>query len=149
MKIEEAIQQKEFKSEFHKLAINLLYTANWLNENQNRLFKPYKLTGPQFNVLRILRGQYPNPATVNHMIERMIYRMSNASRIVDKLVQRGLVERKVCADDRRAVDILITKKGLDLLKEMDKMERDFKRRFSGINEEEAQELNRLLDNLRG
>ena len=115
VKLEQAIQQKQFKSEFQKAQINVLYTAAWLNQQATQSLKPYKISVQQFNILRILRGMHPEPATVKLLTERMIDKMSNASRLVEKLYQKGLVERKSCASDRRRVDIVITKKGLDLV----------------------------------
>ncbi len=90
MKIEDEIKQDKFKSEYQKLAINLIFTGNWINSKNAELLKPYKLTSQQYNLLRILRGQYPKPVTVNLLIERMLDKMSNASRIVDRLVKKIL-----------------------------------------------------------
>lgn len=112
-------QVKEFRSPYEKLVVNILYTNSWLLDQQNQLFKAFGITTPQYNVLRILRGQYPQPCTVNTIIDRMLDRMSNASRIVDRLETKGLVERTVCATDRRAKDVLMTEKGLQLLEEVD------------------------------
>ena len=148
MKIEDEIQQTAFKSEYHKAYINLVYTANWLEQAQSNLFKPFGVTLPQYNVLRILRGQHPKPATVSLLIERMLDKTSNASRIVDKLEVKGLVTRKQCPNDRRTVDVLITDKGLALLKEMDELDGGSKIGIRNLTEEETTELNRLLDKIR-
>lgn len=148
MKIEDEIQQSAFKSEYHKAYINMIYTSNWLEQEQSNLFKPFGVTLPQYNVLRILRGQYPKPATVSLLIERMLDKTSNASRIVDKLEAKGLVTRKQCPNDRRTVDVLITDKGLALLKEMDDLDGGTKTGISNLTEQETIELNRLLDKIR-
>jgi DNA-binding MarR family transcriptional regulator len=148
MKIEDEIQQSTFKSEYHKAYINLLYTSNWLEQEQTSLFKPFGVTLPQYNVLRILRGQHPKPATVSLLIERMLDKTSNASRIVDKLEAKDLVTRKQCPNDRRTVDVLITDKGLALLKEMDELDGGSKTGIRNLTEEETTELNRLLDKIR-
>lgn len=148
MKIEDEIQQSAFKSEYHKAYINMIYTSNWLEQEQSNLFKPFGVTLPQYNVLRILRGQYPKPATVSLLIERMLDKTSNASRIVDKLEVKGLVTRKQCPNDRRTVDVLITDKGLALLKEMDDLDGGTKTGISNLTEQETIELNRLLDKIR-
>ena len=100
--------------------INLIYTNSWLNQKHVSMFKPFGLTTPQFNILRILRGQYPAPSTVNLLIDRMLDKSSNASRIVDKLEEKRLVVRKQCRDDRRAVDVYISEEGLSLLTQLDK-----------------------------
>jgi DNA-binding MarR family transcriptional regulator len=148
MKIEDEIQQSAFKSGYHKAYINLLYTSNWLEQEQTSLFKPFGVTLPQYNVLRILRGQHPKPATVSLLIERMLDKTSNASRIVDKLEAKDLVTRKQCPNDRRTVDVLITDKGLALLKEMDELDGGSKTGIRNLTEEETTELNRLLDKIR-
>lgn len=149
MNIEEEIKQSTFKSEHHKGYINLVYTSGWLQQVQAALFKPYGLTLPQFNILRILRGQYPKPATVSLLITRMLDKTSNASRIVDKLEAKGLVTRTQCPDDRRTVDVVITEKGLALLKEMDSIDDSMNNGIGNLAEAEVQELNRLLNKIRG
>jgi DNA-binding MarR family transcriptional regulator len=148
MKIEDEIQQKSFKSEYHKAHINIVFTASWLQNKASCQFKPFGITMPQFNILRILRGQYPKPATVNLLIERMMDKTSNASRIVDKLEDKGLVSRKQCPNDRRSVDILITEAGLELLKKTDTVMKEEQLGFGNLSVEEAAELNRLLDKVR-
>ncbi len=149
MKIEDEIKQDKFKSEYQKLAINLIFTGNWINSSNAELLKPYKLTSQQYNLLRILRGQYPNPVTVNLLIERMLDKMSNASRIVDRLVKKNLVLRKSCPEDRRRVDIVITDKGMKLLDKIDLDEDKWEKRFENLTAKEATELNNFLDRLRG
>jgi DNA-binding MarR family transcriptional regulator len=148
LKLEDEIQQKKFKNETQKLAINLTYTHNWLNAHYSAMFRSSDITMQQFNVLRILRGQYPNPCSVKLIKERMLDRMSDASRIVDKLKMKGLVDRRECPVDRRSVDILITDKGLDYLKSMDSVDENFQDVFKTLTEEEMKTLNHLLDKLR-
>src|SRR4051812_44694265 len=108
MRLEEEIKQSKFKSEYHKVGVNIIYTANWLSHQHTKQCKEYDITPEQFNILRILRGQHPKPATVNLMIERMLNKMSNVSRLVEKLRKKGLVDRLTCKEDRRACDVLIT-----------------------------------------
>lgn len=148
MKIEEEIKQSSFKSEHQKAHINLIYTSGWVQQAQAGLFKPFGVTLPQYNVLRILRGQHPKPATVSLLIERMLDKTSNASRIVDKLEAKELVTRKQCPSDRRTVDVLITEKGLALLKEMDGLESGQGTGITNLTEQEAEQLNALLDKIR-
>lgn len=148
MGIGEDIQQKTFKSEQSKAIINIFYTNSWLHQRHQEIFKSRNLTTPQFNILRILRGQFPNPSTVNLLIDRMIDKSSNASRIVDRLEEKELVVRKQCAADRRAVDVFISDKGLKLLEELDAELDDVQSDLIGLNEGECKELNRLLDRLR-
>ncbi|MEO1256191.1 MAG: MarR family transcriptional regulator [Bacteroidota bacterium] len=148
MGISEDIKQEKFKSEYSKAIVNIIYTHSWLNQQHVAFFKENGLTTPQFNILRILRGQYPEPATVNLLIDRMLDKSSNASRIVDRLEQKGLVVRKQCPEDRRAVDVLISKKGLDLLQEMDEKMEGWEDEINNLTEEEAATLNTLLDKVR-
>lgn len=149
MRLEDEISQKKFKNEKHKLLINLIYTHGWIAGKQKNFFSDYDLTGQQFNILRILRGQYPKPSTLNLLKERMLDKMSDASRLVDRLKQKNLVERLECKNDRRAVDILITQKGLDLLAEIDQKSDILDNMFTSITEDEAQAVNDILDRLRG
>jgi DNA-binding MarR family transcriptional regulator len=147
-RLEEEIKQQFFKSIYQKAFINLMFTSGWVQTQQNRIFRNYDLTAPQFNILRILRGQYPKPATVNLLIERMLDKTSNASRIVDKLVAKGLVTRQPCPQDRRTVDVLITEAGLEVLKRIDEVEHDIHTGLANLSEAEATELSRLLDKIR-
>ncbi len=149
MRIDEEIKSTKFEDNYHKAVININYTYGWLNNILRCQFEKHQLTTQQFNVLRILRGQYPSPATVNLIKERMIDKMSDASRIVDRLVQKGLVSRCTNKSDRRAVDIRITDLGLDTLAKMDV---EFKTRDilqNNLSDDEAAQLNVLLDKLRG
>ena len=149
MRIDEEIKSTKFEDNYHKAVINISYTYGWLNNIMRCQFEKHQLTTQQFNVLRILRGQYPRPATVNLIKERMIDKMSDASRIVDRLVQKGLVSRCTNKSDRRAVDIRITDLGLDILSKMDV---EFKTRDilkNNLSDEEAAQLSVLLDKLRG
>ncbi|MEO6882959.1 MAG: MarR family transcriptional regulator [Bacteroidia bacterium] len=130
------------------MLLNIIYTGSWLNNSSIKRFKPYGISPQQYNILRILRGQHPKPASVNLLIERMLDKNSNASRLVEKLRQKKYLERVICDADRRSVNILITKKGLDLLIELEKGEKEMKKKFSHISEKEASELNRILDKLR-
>lgn len=148
MKIEEAIKQKEFKSEYQKLFINIIYTANWLNNESIKTLKPFGISPQQYNVLRILKGQYPNAITVNNIINRMLDKSSNASRLVDKLKQKELVERETCDIDRRQVDIKITKKGISLLDDLSKKMDSFNNMPNVVSVLEAKKLNEILDKIR-
>ncbi|MGZ3931184.1 MAG: MarR family winged helix-turn-helix transcriptional regulator [Bacteroidia bacterium] len=148
MKLEDEIQQKKFKSEYQKLAVNLSYTYNWYSYKNHEHFKNFDVTPQQFNVLRILRGQYPNPCNLKLIKERMLDRVSDASRIIDKLKNKELVQRRECADDRRNVDLLITAKGLELLKSLDFIDEEHKNTFRNLSLAEIKILNDLLDKLR-
>ena len=148
MRIEDEIKQPLFRDDYQKAYINLIYTAGWLQLRQAAAFKPFGLTLPQFNILRILRGQHPLPATVALLIDRMLDKTSNASRIVDRLEEKKLVTRTVCPANRRAVDIRITKAGLELLDTIDHAGVLHTECTSPLSPEEIRQLNNLLDKMR-
>ena len=149
MKLEEEIKQKKFRNVYHKLAINLVYTTNWLNEFSNKFLKKFELTQQQFNILRILRGQYPKPASVKLLVERMLDKQCDASRMIERLRIKGLLERNECPMNRRQVDILITEAGLNLLSEIDEQQDEWDNVLKGLSTGEAEKLNDLLDKFRG
>ncbi|MCX6182236.1 MAG: MarR family transcriptional regulator [Bacteroidetes bacterium] len=150
MKIEDEIKQnKKFTSEYHKLAVNIIFTSSWLYRTHAQSLKSFGISPEQFNVLRILRGQHPNCANNQLISERMIDKSSNSSRIVEKLKQKGFVDRKENKNDRRHVDISITKKGLDLLENIDAKSSEMDALKSSVTVKEAQVINDLLDKLRG
>lgn len=149
MKIEEEIRQKPFKDVYNKAVVNLLYTHSYLVTRQSKIFKPFDLSPEQYNVLRILRGHHPSPITVSSIQDRMLNKMSNASRLVEKLKVKGMVNRTECAEDRRQVDITITEKGLAVLKELEEEVKKFNKDTLHLTEAEVETLNELLDKLRG
>ena len=149
MKLESEIKQESFRSEYQKLIVNVLYTGGWLSLKSHGMLKPFNLTNQQYNILRILKGQHPNPSTINLLIERMMDKMSNASRIVDRLESKKLVLRKPKSEDRRCVDVIITEKGIRLLEKIQSSELDFENNIKNISISEAKMLNELLDKLRG
>src|SRR6478609_6324547 len=148
MRIDEEIQSSKFEDNYQKAVINVAFTSSWLSNTFRCKFEKHNLTQQQFNILRILRGQYPKPATVNLIKERMLDKMSDASRIVDRLVQKGLVSRCTNNKDRRAVDIRISEEGLNVLKKMDGEFKTKEFLQNNLTEEEALQLNDLLDKLR-
>lgn len=149
MQLQKEIQASRFESLHQQAVVNVVFTCNWCNDRFKQAMLPYGVTTQQFNVLRILRGQHPKPSTINLLKTRILDKMCDASRIVDRLVQKQLVVKKPNATDKRAVDILITEKGLTLLKQMDQ-EVDLSAPASeNLTEEEAEQLNFLLDKMRG
>ena len=150
MRIEDEIKQPVFHDAFHKACVNLIFTAGWLEVRQAAAFKPFGLTLPQFNILRILRGQHPQPATVALLIDRMLDKTSNASRIVDRLVEKQFVTRCVCPANRRAVDIRITAAGLALLGriEADGAMSPAQTGLGNLSADDLRRLNDLLDRVR-
>jgi DNA-binding MarR family transcriptional regulator len=149
MELEKEIKQQKFRNEFHKLAVNIIYTYGWLCNLQSETFKNFDITPNQYNILRILRGQYPKPATIILLKERMLDKMSDASRLVERLKNKGLVRRDQCPNDRRQVDVVITDKGLSLLAEIDKLNGKQDEFFNNLSDKEAEKLNDLLDKMRG
>ena len=149
MKLEEEIKQSKFRNEYHKLAVNVIYTYGWFSNIQSQLFADHGITINQYNILRILRGQHPNPASINLLKERMLDKMSDASRLVERLRIKGLVKRDLSSHDRRCVDVLITEKGLKLLSKIDQLDHKGDAILKNLSSEEVKILNDLLDKLRG
>ncbi len=148
LKLEDEIQQKNFKTQQQKLAVNILYSSNWLNGHYAVFFKGLDITIQQFNVLRILRGQ-PDPCALKIIKERMLDRMSDASRIVDKLVTKKYVIRTQCPGDRRSVNLMISDKGKELLESLDFIDDATKDIFKNLTTSEIEQINDLLDKMRG
>lgn len=148
--IEEEIKQKKFLNIYVKTDVNLMYTSGWLQNNFARFFKSYGISQQQFNVLRILRGQHPNAVMLSQITERMIDKMSNATRLVEKLRQKSLVTRQLNDKSRRKVDINITEAGLKLLEEIDNVMNAQMppAHYSNVTTEELESLNTILDKIR-
>ena len=149
MSLEQDIRQEKFSNEFEKASVNILFTGSWLyNLNAGRL-KKHGITPEQYNVLRILRGSHPGSLMLADITSRMIDKSSNCTRLVEKLRIKGLLKRDLCENNRRQVDIAITEKGLSLLKKIDQESQSWLENLKSISKNEAQELNRILDKLRG
>jgi DNA-binding MarR family transcriptional regulator len=147
MGIEQDIHQAKFKSEFQKSTINLIFTYNWMMEKVKNILERGDITSQQFNILRILRGA-GKPLSTLQIRQRMLDKMSDTSRIVDRLIIKQLVQKVVCPADKRLVDVTITEKGMALLQQMDKHQDEMDALFKNITEEEAKTLNNLLDKIR-
>ncbi|MCB0570477.1 MAG: MarR family transcriptional regulator [Phaeodactylibacter sp.] len=149
MKIEEAIQQtRPFRNGKHKAAVNLIFTANWLQDCIKEALKPYDITIQQYNVLRVLKGA-GKPISTSTIRERLLDKMADTSRMADRLFQKGLVERKECGYDKRLVDISLSKSGELLLENLDTINPQLDACFNKLTEEEALLLSDLLDKARG
>jgi DNA-binding MarR family transcriptional regulator len=146
--IEKEIQQERFASEHEKAAVNILFTSSWLHTLNASRLKKHDITPEQFNVLRILRGSHPTPLMLADITCRMLDKSSNATRLVEKLRQKGFVKREICESNRRQVDISITEKGLAILKAIDQEDTSWVNLLKTISKQEASELNRILDKLR-
>lgn len=148
MTIEDIIQTNNLPLS-RKLTVNLLYTANWASDILMETLKPFDLSAQQFNVLRILRGQKGKPANLSTLNERMVTKMSNTTRLVDKLISKRLVDRKQCPSNRRKIEITITDAGLSLLKSMDpKIDAAEQKITQQLNTTELEQLNTMLNTLR-
>jgi DNA-binding MarR family transcriptional regulator len=148
MRIEDEIQQFKFRNQRQKMLINLIYTYNAISSKMQEFLKTESLTMQQYNILRILRGQHPNPATNSLVKERMLDRNSDVTRIIDRMIRDGLVSRVNCESDRRRVDITITDMGMEKLQRLDAMSTQMDTIASGLSEEEAVIMNDMLDKLR-
>lgn len=149
MKIEDEIKSSIPLKVSKKIILNILYTQNVVNEKFNEVLKPYDLSGEQYNVLRILRGQKGNPANMCLIQERMVAKTSNTTRLVDKLLLKNLVTRNVCPENRRKIEVAITQKGLDVLTKLDPKVIEHENYFSqNLSTEELEQLNALLEKYR-
>ncbi|MCD2260142.1 MarR family winged helix-turn-helix transcriptional regulator [Psychroserpens luteolus] len=149
MSIEKEIKSTVKLDEKDKTVINLIYTNNWLKEKMHVFFKAYDLSQEQYNVLRILRGQKGHPANLSTIQDRMLNKMSNTTRLIDKLLKKEFVTRQMCASNRRKIEIFITKKGLNLLTELDQKVKTINIEITkSLNSSELSQLNKLLDKLR-
>jgi DNA-binding MarR family transcriptional regulator len=147
-KIEEEIQQKKFKNSHHKAVVNLIYTANWLQNKHQLFFKPYGITGQQFNILRVLKGQHPQSISATEIKTRLLDQNSDVSRLLDRLASKNLIIKKTCLQDKRVSDVFITPQGLDLLSKINKQQKQIDQTLS-LTQEEAHQLSELLDKSRG
>jgi DNA-binding MarR family transcriptional regulator len=147
MSLEKDINQKKFRNEYQKSVINLIYTYNWMNEKTKMILDRCDITSQQFNILRILRGA-GEPLSTLQIRQRMLDKMSDSSRIVDRMVKKGLVKKVVCKSDKRLVDITITDKGTSMLQELDQYEHEMDGILKNLSQAEAETLNALLDKIR-
>jgi DNA-binding MarR family transcriptional regulator len=147
MSIDKDINQSKFRNEHQRSIINIIFTYNWMMEQLKQLVEPFNITMQQFNILRILRGSGA-PLTTLQIRERMLDKMSDTSRIVDRLVIKGLAKKVVCKTDKRLVDITITDKGKKLLLKLDQYEGSFDKIVNPLSVNDAKALNSLLDKMR-
>lgn len=145
-RIEEEIRQTKFSSSHQKAVVNLIFTSNWLQTRQQEFFKSFGITGQQFNILRILKGQYPKSISGTDIKARMLDRNSDVSRLLDRLVAKKLITKRTCPNDKRASDVLITDEGLALLAEINKTRKQDS--ILALSDEEARTLSDLLDKAR-
>lgn len=147
MSIEKDIQQPKFRNEYHKTVVNLIFTYNWITEKTKQFFEKGDITSQQYNILRILRGA-GKPLSTLQIRQRMLDKMSDTSRIVDRLVKKELVQKVICKTDRRLVDVTITDAGMQLLDRLDSYNEQMDSMLGNLSEEDAKMLNQLLDKIR-
>jgi DNA-binding MarR family transcriptional regulator len=147
MGIEKDIQQQTFRNDYQKAAVNVLFSASWINERIKQFFGPEDITSQQYNILRILRGAQ-EPLSTLQIRDRMLDKMSDTSRIVERLLKKDLVEKWVCATDKRLVDVVISQKGLELLEKLDSKNSELDGMLRALSPAEAKTLNSLLDKMR-
>lgn len=148
MGIDQDIQQTTFRNPHQKAAINLIYTIGWMRDKTKCFFEAEDITPQQFNILRILRGSFPQPLSTLQIRERMLEKMSDTSRIVDRLIAKGLVKKVTCKNDRRLVDVIITDKGKKLLERLDTKQDEMDGVLGNLSEKDANILSDLLDKIR-
>lgn len=149
MKFEEEIKQSSFKNAREKAIINILYTGNWLRDHTEKVLKPKGINEQHFNILRILRGRYPHTICPGEIKEVLINKRGDLTRLLDKLVANGLVERDINPDNRRMINLKITDEGLTLLSNLDEVMAKQSQKYNALTEEESNQLSDLLDKLRG
>ena len=148
MNIEEEIKQTRFRNVQQKAILNILFTSNWIQSKQKDFFEPHGLTGQQYNILRIIRGQHPNRISATEIKSRMLDKNSDVSRLIDRLIVKDLVVKNRCPKDKRASDIVISEAGLDLLKKLDATINELDLQLIGLSNEDAIALSGLLDKSR-
>lgn len=149
MRIEEVTKTNSEMDVSRKVILNIIHTQALISENMNDFLKPYDLSSEQFNVLRILKGQKNVPANMSVIQERMITKNSNTTRLIDKLLHKEYVNRKVCIDNRRKIEITITQKGLNVLNELNPKLIEHETFFAqNLSQNELEQLNNLLEKFR-
>lgn len=148
MKIEDEIKEGKFRDQYQRVVVNLLFTSNWIHDKLQAFFKDFDITPQQFNILRILRGQYPNKISGVDIKSRMLDKKSDIPRLLDRLLKKNLIHKTQCPNDKRAGEIMITDEGLSLLARIDPGFNEMERHALGITEQEALQLSQLLDKCR-
>lgn len=148
MGIEKDIHQQKFRNEHQRVYVNLFYTHGWIMEKIKQILEESDLTPQQYNILRILRGSHPKPLSTLQIRDRLLDKMSDTSRIVDRLLLKKLVAKKPNRADKRLVDITITETGLSQLQQLDEKNNEMDAIVSNLSKEEAVQLSWLLDKIR-
>lgn len=147
MRLEEEIKQKKFSGPQQKAILNILFTAGWLQAKNNQFLKQYGITAAQFNILRILKGQHPDSLSVGEIKSRMLDRNSDMPRLLNRLLIKGLIDKRTCPKDKRASDVFISPTGIELLERINRQQ-DVLDNMIQLTDSEAQQLSDLLDKAR-
>lgn len=147
MRLEEEIKQKKFSGPQQKAILNILFTAGWLQAKNNQFLKQYGITAAQFNILRILKGQHPDSLSVGEIKSRMLDRNSDMPRLLNRLLIKGLIDKRTCPKDKRASDVFISQAGIELLERINRQQ-DVLDNMIQLTDSEAQQLSDLLDKAR-
>lgn len=149
MKIEEAIKQSRFSDNYQKVVVNMLYTGNWIRDEQTRQLKPFDLLPQHFNALRIIRGRHPSPVSPGEIKAVLIDKANDLTRLLDKLEKMGLIKRNLCPSNRRKMDITLTARGIKHLEEASAEMQAFSKRLKArITDKEAATMSRIMDKMR-
>ncbi len=148
MKLEDEIKQSTFSSAQQKAVLNLIFTSSWLHNMHQQFLKPFGITGQQFNILRILKGQHPKSISAKEIKSRMLDQNSDVSRLLQRLLKKDFIIVETCPNDKRATEISISQKGISLLNEINKQQKKLDR-IIALSEKEAEQLSELLDKSRG
>lgn len=149
MKFEEEIKQKKFKNSSQKAILNVMFTANWLDAEFRDTFKPFGITQQQYNVLRILKGRFPNPANPSEIKDVMLDKNPDLTRLCDRMITNGWISRDIDSKNRRKMNIAITQSGIDLLEKIAPLMNKAESKFNKMNDSDLEKLSHLLDKLRG
>lgn len=148
MRMDEQLMSGNFENQKHRLRMNILFSSYWLSDKIAEFLKPFGITQQQFNVLRILRGQSPEPISTKEIRERMIVSNADSSRLVDRLCEKDLIWKRPCPHDGRLVQVFIDKKGEELLDKIDDKIPELDEVMGNLSEKEAEVLNQLLNKMR-
>lgn len=150
MKLEAAIKQTKFKDIYQKAMLNLMYTGNWIRDEQLKIMKPFDILPQHYNALRIIKGRHPQPISPGEIKEVLMDKANDLTRLLDKLEKKGYIKRNLCPSNRRKMDISITQAGLTLLDSMNESLENFNLQIrKRLTKSEAEKLSELVENLRG
>lgn len=147
MSIEKEIPKSYFRNSSHKTLVNILFTSNWILEKLKQFLESEDITPQQYNILRILNNS-DRPLSTLKIREQMLDKMSDTSRIVERLLKKELVNKQMCRHDKRLVDVTISEKGLQLLDRLEKKSGELDSVIANLTSKDMDTVNQLLDKIR-